>query len=75
VNDARKGGNPPRTSARPRRSLDRQTDRDDREFSDKDYASLSLAAPQFGLRKLYANLSRAASRDADNIVDDLEPAD
>jgi uncharacterized protein (DUF736 family) len=31
------------------------------ESSGKDYVSLSLAAPEFGPRKLYANLGRAAS--------------
>ncbi|TIM19925.1 MAG: DUF736 family protein [Mesorhizobium sp.] len=29
----------------------------------KDYVSLSIAAPEFGPRKLYANLGRAAGQD------------
>jgi uncharacterized protein (DUF736 family) len=33
------------------------------ETSGKDYVSLSLAAPEFGHRKLYANLGRAAGQD------------
>lgn len=33
------------------------------ESSGKDYVSLSLAAPEFGSRKLYANLGRAAGQD------------
>ena len=33
------------------------------ETSGKEYVSLSLAAPEFGLRKLYANLGRAAGQD------------
>ena len=35
------------------------------ETSGKDYVSLSLAAPEFGPRKLYANLGRAAGQDDD----------
>lgn len=35
------------------------------ESSGKDYVSLSLAAPEFGPRKLYANLGRAAGQDDD----------
>ncbi|WP_249152734.1 hypothetical protein [Bradyrhizobium liaoningense] len=35
---------------------------------DKDYVSLSHAAPEFGPRKLYANLRRAASQDDDSVV-------
>ena len=31
------------------------------------YVSLSLAAPEFGARKLYANLRRAAGQDDDNV--------
>ena len=31
------------------------------------YVSLSLAAPEFGPRKLYANLGRAAGQDDDNV--------
>ncbi len=33
------------------------------ETSGKSYVSLSLAAPEFGPRKLYANLGRAAGQD------------
>lgn len=33
------------------------------EVSGKPYVSLSLAAPEFGPRKLYANLGRAAGQD------------
>lgn len=33
------------------------------EASGKPYVSLSLAAPEFGPRKLYANLGRAAGQD------------
>ncbi|WP_375197256.1 DUF736 domain-containing protein [Sphingobium sp.] len=33
------------------------------ETSGKDYVSLSLAAPEFGPRRLYANLGRAAGQD------------
>jgi uncharacterized protein (DUF736 family) len=33
------------------------------ETSGKEYLSLSLAAPEFGPRKLYANLARAAGQD------------
>lgn len=33
------------------------------ETSGKEYVSLSLAAPEFGPRKLYANLGRAAGHD------------
>jgi uncharacterized protein (DUF736 family) len=36
------------------------------ENSGKDYVSLSLAAPEFGPRKLYANLGRAAGQDDDD---------
>ena len=35
------------------------------EASGKEYVSLSLAAPEFGPRKLYANLGRAAGQDDD----------
>lgn len=35
--------------------------------SGKDYVSLSLAAPEFGPRKLYANLGRAAGQDDDSV--------
>jgi uncharacterized protein (DUF736 family) len=33
------------------------------EVSGKEYVSLSLAAPEFGSRKLYVNLGRAAGQD------------
>ena len=36
------------------------------EQSGKPYVSLSLAAPEFGPRKLYANLGRAAGQDDDD---------
>jgi uncharacterized protein (DUF736 family) len=35
--------------------------------SGKEYVSLSLAAPEFGPRKLYANLGRAAGQDDDDV--------
>ena len=35
------------------------------ESSGKEYVSLGLAAPEFGPRKLYANLGRAAGQDDD----------
>ena len=34
--------------------------------SGRDYVSLSLAAPEFGPRRLYANLGRAAGQDDDD---------
>lgn len=37
------------------------------EASGKDYVSLSLAAPEFGPRRLYANLGRAAGQDDDDV--------
>ena len=37
------------------------------ETSGKGYVSLSLAAPEFGPRKLYANLGRAAGQDDDSV--------
>jgi uncharacterized protein (DUF736 family) len=37
------------------------------EQSGKAYVSLSLAAPEFGPRKLYANLGRAAGQDDDDV--------
>jgi uncharacterized protein (DUF736 family) len=37
------------------------------ETSGKSYVSLSLAAPEFGPRKLYANLGRAAGQDDDDV--------
>ena len=36
------------------------------ESSGKDYVSLSLAAPEFGPRRLYANLGRAAGQTDDD---------
>lgn len=36
------------------------------ETSGKDYVSLTLAAPEFGPRRLYANLGRAAGQDDDD---------
>ncbi|HEX2581784.1 MAG TPA: DUF736 family protein [Dongiaceae bacterium] len=44
--------------------------------SGKDYVSLSLAAPEFGPRKLYANLGQAAGQDdADVYAVIWNPAD
>jgi uncharacterized protein (DUF736 family) len=37
------------------------------ETSGKAYVSLALAAPEFGPRKLYANLGRAAGQDDDDV--------
>jgi uncharacterized protein (DUF736 family) len=37
------------------------------EVSGKEYVSLSLAAPEFGPRKLYANLGRAAGQDDEDV--------
>ena len=37
------------------------------ETSQKEYVSLALAAPEFGPRKLYANLGRAAGQDDDSL--------
>ena len=37
------------------------------ETSGKDYVSLSLAAPEFGPKKLYANLGKAAGQDDENL--------
>ena len=37
------------------------------EMSGKDYVSLSLAAPEFGPRRLYANLGRAAGQDDEDL--------
>ncbi len=36
------------------------------ETSGKDFVSLSLAAPEFGPRRIYANLGRAAGQDDDD---------
>jgi uncharacterized protein (DUF736 family) len=38
------------------------------ETSGKEYVSLSLAAPEFGPRKLYANLGRAVGQDDDDVL-------
>ncbi|WP_157219159.1 DUF736 domain-containing protein [Flavisphingomonas formosensis] len=46
------------------------------EMSGRDYVSLSLAAPEFGPRRLYANLGRAAgSEDDDSFAIIWNPAD
>jgi uncharacterized protein (DUF736 family) len=45
------------------------------ETSGRDYVSLSLAAPEFGPRRLYANLGRAAGEDEDNFALIWNPAD
>lgn len=37
------------------------------ESSGKEYVSLSIAAPEFGPKKLYANLGKAAGQDDDNV--------
>lgn len=37
------------------------------ETSGREYVSLALAAPEFGQRKLYANLGKAAGQDDDNL--------
>jgi uncharacterized protein (DUF736 family) len=37
------------------------------EVSGKEYVSLSLAAPEFGPRKLYSNLGRAAGQDDEDV--------
>lgn len=36
------------------------------ELSGKEYVGLSLAAPEFGPRRIYANLGRAAGQDDDD---------
>ena len=38
------------------------------ETSGRDYVSLSLAAPEFGPRRLYANLGRATGDDEDSFA-------
>jgi len=38
------------------------------ERSGKDYVSLSMAAPEFGPRVLYANLGRAAGQDDEDVL-------
>jgi uncharacterized protein (DUF736 family) len=45
------------------------------ETSGRDYVSLSLAAPEFGRRRLYANLARASGGDEDRFVILWNPAD
>lgn len=45
------------------------------ENSGKDYVSLSLAAPEFGPRRLYANLGRAAGEAEDRFAVIWNPAD
>ena len=45
------------------------------ETSGKDYVSLSLAAPEFGPRRLYANLGRAAGQAEDSFAIIWNPAD
>ncbi|TDW61579.1 uncharacterized protein (DUF736 family) [Novosphingobium sp. PhB55] len=46
------------------------------ETSGNDYVSLSLAAPEFGPRRLYANLGRAAGQDdGDTFAIIWNPAD
>jgi len=44
------------------REMSRRAD-GSRKTSGKEYVSLSLAAPEFGPRKLYANLGRPAGQD------------
>jgi uncharacterized protein (DUF736 family) len=45
------------------------------EASGRDYVSLSLAAPEFGSRRIYANLARAAGADEDTFALIWNPAD
>jgi uncharacterized protein (DUF736 family) len=45
------------------------------EVSGRDYVSLSLAAPEFGPRRIYANLGRAAAGDEDSFAVIWNPAD
>jgi uncharacterized protein (DUF736 family) len=45
------------------------------ETSGRDYVSLSLAAPEFGPRRLYANLGRAIGGDDDSFALIWNPAD
>jgi uncharacterized protein (DUF736 family) len=45
------------------------------ETSGRDYVSLSLAAPEFGPRRIYANLGRAAGGDDDSFAVIWNPAD
>jgi len=52
VSDARNSENTPPNFRYPRRFADRQEAHDDRQASGKDTVSRSLAAPEFGPRKL-----------------------
>jgi uncharacterized protein (DUF736 family) len=45
------------------------------EGSAREYVSLSLAAPEFGPRRLYANLGRSAGGDEDSFALIWNPAD
>jgi uncharacterized protein (DUF736 family) len=45
------------------------------EASGRDYVSLSLAAPEFGPRRIYANLGRAAGGNEDSFAVIWNPAD
>lgn len=45
------------------------------EQSGKEYVSLSLAAPEFGPRRLYANMGRAAGKGEDDFAIIWNPAD
>lgn len=45
------------------------------ETSGRDYVSLSLSAPEFGPRRLYANLGRAAGEDDSRFAILWNPAD
>jgi len=45
------------------------------ESSGRDYVSLSLAAPEFGPRRLYANLGQAAGGPEDKFAVIWNPAD
>lgn len=45
------------------------------ETSGRDYVSLSLAAPEFGPRRLYANLGQAAGAPEDRFAVIWNPAD
>jgi uncharacterized protein (DUF736 family) len=45
------------------------------EASGRDYVSLSLAAPEFGSRRLYANLGRAAGESDNRFAILWNPAD
>ena len=45
------------------------------ETSGRDYVSLSLAAPEFGPRRLYANLGRIPGADEDRFAIIWNPAD